>query len=147
MSSRYPAASFHLFNNPDLTVHRSPLSMGCVWDIMVWALSSFLPIVLCSLHWRQNEWDGVSNYRRLDCLLNRLFRRRSKKTSKVRVIGLCEGNSSVTDDFPAQRASDAKIASIWWRHDIHCHAICKHNISRVFTYIISAFQLLFKYRL
>ena len=28
-----------------------------------------------------------------DCLLNRLFRRRSKKTSKLRVIGLCVGNS------------------------------------------------------
>ena len=30
------------------------------------------------------------------CLLNRLFRRRSKKTSKLSVTGLCEGNSPVT---------------------------------------------------
>ena len=41
------------------------------------------------LQWRHNERDGVSNRRRLDCLLNRLFRRRSKKTSKLRVTGLC----------------------------------------------------------
>ena len=34
-----------------------------------------------SLQWRHNERNGVSNHRRLDCLLNRLLRRRSKKTS------------------------------------------------------------------
>ena len=39
--------------------------------------------------WRHNEWDGVSNHRRIGCLLNRLFRRRSKKTSKLLVTGLC----------------------------------------------------------
>ena len=42
--------------------------------------------------------DCVSNYHRLECLLNRLFRRWSKKTSKLRVTDLCEGNSSVTGD-------------------------------------------------
>ena len=35
-----------------------------------------------SLHWRHNDRDGVSNHRRFDCLLNRLFRHRSKKTSE-----------------------------------------------------------------
>ena len=32
-------------------------------------------------------------------------RRRSKKTSKLRVTGLCERNSPVTGEFPSQRAS------------------------------------------
>ena len=32
-----------------------------------------------TLQWRHNGRDGVSNYQPLDCLLNRLFRRRSKK--------------------------------------------------------------------
>ena len=50
------------------------------------------------------------------CLFNRVFRRRSKKTSKLRVTGLCEGNSPVTGEFPAQRASNAENVSIWWRH-------------------------------
>ena len=49
------------------------------------------------------------------CLLNRLFRRRSKETSKLRVIGLCEGNSVVTGEFPTQRTSNAENVSIWWR--------------------------------
>ena len=45
--------------------------------------------------------DQYPNDRRLDCLHNRLFRRRSKKTSKLHVTGLCEGNSLVTSEFPA----------------------------------------------
>ena len=31
---------------------------------------------------------------------NSCFRRRSKNTSKLRVTGLCEGNSPVTDEYP-----------------------------------------------
>ena len=44
-------------------------------------------------------------------------RRRSKRTSKLRVTGLCEGNSPVTGEFPAQRASNAENVSIWWSHN------------------------------
>ena len=44
-----------------------------------------------ALHWRHNDHDGVSNHQPHGCLLNRLFRRRSKKTSKLRVTGLCVG--------------------------------------------------------
>ena len=46
-----------------------------------------------TLRWRQNGRDSVSNHQPRDCLFNRLFRRRSKKTSKLRVTGLCVGNS------------------------------------------------------
>ena len=42
-----------------------------------------------SLHWRYNGRDGVSNHQPHYCLLNRLFRSRSKKTSKLPVTGLC----------------------------------------------------------
>ena len=41
----------------------------------------------------KNDHDGVSNHQPPGCLLSRLFRRRSKKTSKLRVTGLCVGNS------------------------------------------------------
>ena len=67
-------------------------------------------------HYCHNEHDGISNHQPHHCLLNSLFGRRSKKTSKLRVTGLCAGNSSVTDEFPAQTASNAEIVSIWWRH-------------------------------
>ena len=70
------------------------------------------------LQWRRNERDGVSNHRRLDCLLIRLIRRRSRKTSKLRVNGLCKGNPPVTDGFPSQRTSNAQNVSIRWRHHV-----------------------------
>ena len=73
------------------------------------------------LRWRHNDHDGVSNHQPHGCLLNRLFRRKSKKTSKPRVTGLCAGNSPGTGEFPAQMASYAENVSIWWRH----HAITK----------------------
>ena len=81
-----------------------------------------------SLQWRHNERDGISNHQPQDCLLNRLFRRRSKKTSKLRVTGLCVGNSTVTGEFPAQRASNAEIVSIWWRHHVHRRCKCSMHI-------------------
>ena len=43
-------------------------------------------------------------------------RGKSKKTSKLRVTGLCARNSPMTGEFPAQMASNAKIVCIWWRH-------------------------------
>ena len=74
------------------------------------------------LRWRHNDHAGVSNHQPPGCLLNRLFRRKSKKTSKLRVTGLCAGNSPGTGEFSAQMASYAENVSIWWRH----HAI-RHN--------------------
>ena len=38
-----------------------------------------------------------------------------KKTSKLRVTGVCEGNSPVT--------GNAETISIWWRH----HVTCRHK--------------------
>ena len=47
--------------------------------------------IFLSLKWRHNEPDGVSNYRRLYCLLSRLFRRRTKKTSKLASLAFVRG--------------------------------------------------------
>ena len=69
-----------------------------------------------TLRWCHNRRDSVSNHQPHDCLLNCLFTRISKKTSKLRVTGLCVGNSPGTGEFPAQMASNAENVSIWWRH-------------------------------
>ena len=66
--------------------------------------------------WRHNERDCASNHRRLDCLLNRLFKRRSKTIPKLRATCFYEVKTPVTGEFPAQRASYAENVSIWWRH-------------------------------
>ena len=71
---------------------------------------------LIPLQWHHNGRRGVSNHQPHGCLLNCLFGHRWKKTSNLRVTGLCEGNSPVTGEFPAQRASNAENVSIWWRH-------------------------------
>ena len=62
------------------------------------------------LLWRHNGQGSVSNHQPHDCLLNRLFKRRPKKTPMLR------GNSPGTGEFPAQMASNAENVSIWWRH-------------------------------
>ena len=69
-----------------------------------------------TLPWRHNERGSVSNHQPRDCSINCLFRRRSKKKSKLPITGLCAVNSPVTAEFPAQMASNAENASIWWRH-------------------------------
>ena len=75
----------------DVRYFSSPINMHIKWCfnvlIVIWAYS---------LQWRHNELAGVSNHQPHDCLLNRSFRRGSKKTSKLRVTGLCVGNSPVS---------------------------------------------------
>ena len=78
--------------------------------------------------WRHNERDGVSNHQPHDCILNLLFRHRSKKTWKRRVTGLCAWNSSVTGEFPAQSASNAENVSIWWRHHVDSNTMGDERI-------------------
>ena len=82
----------------------------------------FYPYTRDTLQWRHNGRGSVSSHQPRDCLLNRLFRRRSKKTSKLCVTGLCAVNSPVTGEFPAQRAVTRKMfplmTSSWDRADI-----------------------------
>ena len=75
------------------------------------------------LRWRNNGLDSVPNHQPHDCLPNRSFGHRSKKTSKLCVTGLCVENSPVTGEFPAQMASHAETVSIWWRHH-DCRSCC-----------------------
>ena len=85
-------------------------------QLLPWFLRKVYSIHLTSLQWRHNGRDGVLHHQPHDCLLNRLFRHRSKKTSNIRVTGLCAGNSPVTGEFSTQMASNAENVSIWWRH-------------------------------
>ena len=111
----------------DEITYKFPNFNGCTVDVREW-ISNFINIIhrmiylyqgeghavwagitFFTLRWRHNGYDSVSNHQPHDWLLNRLFRRRSKKTSKLRVFGLCAGNSP-------QMASNAENVSIWWRH-------------------------------
>ena len=100
----------------------------------------YCPCIRKTLRWRHNEHDSVSIYQPHDYLLNRVLRRRSKKTSKLRVTGLCAGNSPGTGEFPAQMAINVENVSIWWRHyDIWCKCghpcreLCNLRVPSVFA--------------
>ena len=53
-----------------------------------------------------------------------------EKTSKVRITGLYAGNSTVTDEFPAQMASNPENVSIWWRHH-EVDDFATHGLGRI----------------
>ena len=130
MNLQYRNTSWH--RNSTLLIHSelNPPVTDILWMLLTKQVMPTFDVLSCqpeqlvklnsritsALRWRQNDHDGVSNHQSHGCLLNRLFRRRSKKTSKLRVTGLCVGNSPGTGEFPAQRASYAENVSIWWRH-------------------------------
>ena len=79
-----------IHRSPLNSPHKGPVTRKC-FHLMTVSWSS-----VNLLRWRDNGRDGVSNHQPHNCLLNRLFRRRSKETSKLR---LANGN-----------------VSIWWRY-------------------------------
>ena len=123
--------------------HQNGISVSVFMGLAVW-ISTFIPEEnghhFCRRHfrkhfpeckslplqWRHNGHDGVSNHQHRHCLLNRLFRCRSKKASELLVTGLCAGNSPVTGEFPTQMASNAENVSIWWRHHADFTEVGKH---------------------
>ena len=83
--------------------------------------------VICTLRWRHNERDGVSNHRRLDGSLKSFFRQRSKQISKLRVTGLCVGNSPVTCGSPHKRPVTRKMFPF---NDVIMHTVTAHTAFR-----------------
>ena len=78
-----------------------------------------------TLRWRHNEHEGVSNHQPHDCLLNRLSRRTSKKTSKLCVTGLCEGNSP---------GHDGVMMMMIFKHQLGCRFDILDSISSFFLF-------------
>ena len=94
-----------------------------------WWLGLCLHTASLNLQWRNNERHALPNHQHIDCLLNRLFRRTPKKTSKLRFIGLCEGNPPVTGGFPSQMANNAEnffnlTTSSWSHKEIFVNPLC-----------------------
>ena len=77
-------------------IQNKQVGMFAIWDVL-------LKLIL-TLQWRHNGHDGVANPELYDC-----SGADEKKTSKLRVFGLCAGNSHVSGEFSAQMASDAEM--------------------------------------
>ena len=87
--------------------------MMSLWCVVFWGECLNWMYMVCAVmsgaEFFTLQWcDSVSNHQPHNCYLSRLFRRSSKKISKLRVTSLCE--------FPATVASNAENVSIWWRH-------------------------------
>ena len=74
------------------------------------------PNILCeltvySIQYAHNHYSDVimSAITGISSVYSTVFRCISKKSSKLRITGLCEGNSQVTSELRAQRASKAEI--------------------------------------
>ena len=107
---------------------------------MIWTVT-IRPGCFFTLRWRHNGHNGVSNHQPHGRLLNRLFR--SKKTSKLRVTGLCVGNSPGTGEFPAQMASYTENVSIWWRHhDCNGWRSFHHHCANVYQIVKTTQEVL-----
>ena len=114
-----PTLECHWRNFDHLRLHwntTGKLSWNCPTLECHWRNSDY-----CSLHWnttggRHTHQAHVVNQSSICARLKRHDGRTPKKISKLRVTGLCAGNSPVTGWIPAQRARNAENASIWWRH-------------------------------
>ena len=88
--------------------------------LIVIFLSAFISI------WRHMRIMASQIAGKLTVSLNNLFRVTSKKTSKYRITGLCDGTPSVNNGFSSQRASNAERLSLSWRHHgIHLTHWCR----------------------
>ena len=65
------------------------------------------------IKWHHNGSGSVSNHQPHPFLLNRLFRRRSKKISKLRVTGLCSGDRIIPLSKPIEKYFNLNPKA-WW---------------------------------
>ena len=81
-----------------------------------WAHNKFPELAQCTITVTSSwaRWHIKSPASRLFSQLFVLMQ--IKESIKIRVSGLCKGNSPVAGEFHAQKASKAKNSSIWWRH-------------------------------
>ena len=86
------------------------------------------------LQWHHNGHDGGPNHQPCDCLLNRLFKRRSKKTSMLRVTGLCVGKSPGTGEFPHKWPVTQKMFPF---DDVIMHYIVMHQLTHITMMVVN----------
>ena len=113
----YFQAPLSQFNLTGYIFYSLPIHCRIIFSDLNYIHVASVEIPYMPLQWRHNvmgsQITGVSIV-----YSTVFFRRRSKKTLKLRVTGLCAGNSPVTGEFPAQRASNTENVSIWLRHHV-----------------------------
>ena len=132
----YASFHHHMWIQTGVTVRKRlswvVTSVTLTFDLWPWpfAWTSLLSLVITPenfmmIRWWEHSQKGVTDGqtdrrtdRQTENTIHRAAWSQLKKTSKLRVTGLCVGNSPGTGEFPAQMASDAENASIWWHHHV-----------------------------
>ena len=100
VEARWTKQQRHALVRKMMSPERPPFDINVIpWNDTGFHVGSNVSVISwyrISLQWRHNGRYSISNHRRLYCLLNYLLRHRWKKTPKLLVTGLCEGNSPVT---------------------------------------------------
>ena len=102
-----------------------------------------------SLQCRHNERDGVFNHRHLECLLNRLFRYRSKKPSKLCVTGaetpavvmaliLYNWLVPVFHRSGLSQMENENTISLWWRHQMETFSALLASVRRIYRSLVNS---------
>ena len=81
------------------------------WPLMRWILPHYSDVIMDAMASLITSLTSV--------YLTVFIHAQIKENIKVRVTGLCAGNSPETGEFPAQMASNTENVSIWWRHHDH----------------------------
>ena len=115
----------YALSHPPLVFHRIWLS-----DWLADWLTDWFPASLITM---TSKWAPsiVSNHQPPHCLLSRLFGRISKKTSNLRVTGLCAGNSPGTGD----RIPHACSAPSQYNADVVLFEPFQTNVSETYKHI------------
>ena len=114
--------------------------MGVSDTVLVWYMFIMCsnPLGNCCSHYDDVIMGATaSQITSLSIVYSTVYSDADKKTPKLRVTGLCEGNSPGTGEFPAQMASNAENVSIWWRH----HEVLVSYVSVVLTIAVTADDL------
>ena len=107
-----------IFIGVRLLIHgRNSIPVELIFFIKICLGSSEMGLPVYSITWRHNERDA-SQITSLTIVCSQPFiQAQIKENIKYpRYWPLCAGNSPVTGEFPAQRASNAENVSIWWCH-------------------------------
>ena len=99
-----------VYSDADHRKHQSSASLACVWGIHQ-IPDCPDPTNYPGMHYNDVIMSTMaSQITSLTVVFSTVYsRRRSKKTSKLRVTGLCAENSPVTGEFPAQRPVTRKM--------------------------------------
>ena len=84
-------------------------------------------LLLNYLQCHHDERNSVLNHQPHDCLLDRLFMRRSQNTSKLRVTDLCAENSALTGRFPHKKLVTWKCFHLMTSSCICVSESCLHR--------------------